>query len=317
MSDSPQRLSSFRIWAGIILLIIGLMTLFEGLSALIPTWVFNWSVFVLIAGTLIIVRRGLSSPFGPILFCIGLFNTIDEAFLSYDSQPTLGGILIGTAIYMIAGRKKAERLSPPWGSAQPFERKNTSKTAPPAADASHATTNGFVATEEPKPSIINPDSTTEVPYVEITDTSDADNEVSSDTTNPSPVAEEAKTPQEEPAPKPEETPEYINITNVLGGSKKRVESRNFKGGEALSFMGGCEIDLSQSDIQGRVTLDITQILGGTKLIVPSHWEVVSEMSSILGGIDDKRILAPHLKTGQKTLVLKGVSLLGGIDIRTY
>lgn len=37
-----------------------------------------------------------------------------------------------------------------------------------------------------------------------------------------------------------------------------------------------------------VTLEITTIFGGTKLIIPSNWEIKSEAVMIFGGIEDKR-----------------------------
>ena len=63
--------------------------------------------------------------------------------------------------------------------------------------------------------------------------------------------------------------DYIDATTVLGGIHKNILSKNFKGGDITIFMGGAEINLSQADIQGTASLDITQIMGGTKIIVPS------------------------------------------------
>ncbi len=84
--------------------------------------------------------------------------------------------------------------------------------------------------------------------------------------------------------------DHIDSTTVMGGIKKKVISKNFKGGEITNIMGGSEYDLSQADINGSVTLEITQFFGGTKLIIPSHWEVKSELTAVLGGIEDNR---PH------------------------
>jgi len=112
--------------------------------------------------------------------------------------------------------------------------------------------------------------------------------------------------------------DYIDSTSVFGGSKRLVLSKNFKGGEVVTVMGGAEINLSQADIQGRAILDVTQIMGGTKIVVPSNWDVKSsEMVAILGGIDDKRIIQPGGVDPNKVLIIKGTSILGGIDIRSY
>lgn len=111
--------------------------------------------------------------------------------------------------------------------------------------------------------------------------------------------------------------ESIEAVAVFGGIKKTVFSKNFTGGEVVAFMGGVEINLTHADIQGRVRLEVTQVLGGTKLIVPSHWDVISEMSAVLGGIDDKRMPPPGAIDKGKVLVIEGTSILGGIEIQSY
>src|SRR5688572_3301842 len=112
--------------------------------------------------------------------------------------------------------------------------------------------------------------------------------------------------------------DYLDNTSVFGGTKKLVLTKNFKGGEVVTILGGAEINLSQADIQGRAILDVTQIMGGTKIVVPSDWDIkTSEMVAVLGGIDDKRIIQSGSINPNKVLVIKGTSILGGIDIRNF
>ncbi len=110
--------------------------------------------------------------------------------------------------------------------------------------------------------------------------------------------------------------DYIDATTVLGGIHKNIISKNFKGGDITIFMGGAEINLSQADIQGSASLDITQIMGGTKLIVPSNWEVRSQLTSVFGNIEDKRQNIGNTDP-QKVLIIDGTSVFGGIEIRNY
>lgn len=111
--------------------------------------------------------------------------------------------------------------------------------------------------------------------------------------------------------------DYINSISVFGGVKKNILSKNFKGGEITCFMGGAEFNLLQSDIQGQVTLEVTQVFGGTKLIVPSNWQIKTEVVTIFGGIEDKRPLQAGNINYEKVLVLVGTTVFGGIDIRSY
>lgn len=114
--------------------------------------------------------------------------------------------------------------------------------------------------------------------------------------------------------------DFIDSTAIFGGVKKNVISKNFRGGEAVTFFGGTEINLGQADVNNKIVLDLTNVFGGTKLIVPSHWKIQSEdLVCIFGGIEDKRaILADASLVDQnKILVLKGTCIFGGIDIKSY
>jgi predicted membrane protein len=111
--------------------------------------------------------------------------------------------------------------------------------------------------------------------------------------------------------------DYINAVTVFGGAKKVIISKDFKGGEATTFFGGAEINLTQADINGKAELELVQVFGGTKLVVPSNWKIqTEELVSVFGGLDDKRknITTPD---PDKVLVLKGTCVFGGIDIKNY
>jgi hypothetical protein len=68
-----------------------------------------------------------------------------------------------------------------------------------------------------------------------------------------------------------------------------------------------------------IVLDITQIFGGAKLIIPPHWKIQSEeIVSIFGSVEDKRPVLPESNYDSgKVLVLKGTNIFGGIDIKSY
>ena len=111
--------------------------------------------------------------------------------------------------------------------------------------------------------------------------------------------------------------DYLDVTSIFGGVKKIVVSKNFKGGDITNFMGGTEVNLSQADFQGTVTLDTTNIFGGAKLVVPASWDVKSEATAIFGGIEDKRDLHTIKPDPNKVLIIDGTCIFGGIEIRNY
>ncbi|MBL7857909.1 MAG: hypothetical protein JNM57_09480 [Cyclobacteriaceae bacterium] len=112
--------------------------------------------------------------------------------------------------------------------------------------------------------------------------------------------------------------EEIEAVTIFGGSKKVIISKNFKGGEVITVFGGAEVNLTQADIQGRAELELVQVFGGAKLIVPSNWRVhTGEVVCIFGGIDDKRNPVTLNADPSKVLILKGMCMFGGIDIKSY
>jgi predicted membrane protein len=111
--------------------------------------------------------------------------------------------------------------------------------------------------------------------------------------------------------------DFIDTTSIFGGVKKIVLSKNFKGGDLVNFMGGSEINLTQSDFSGSVRIETTNVFGGTKLIVPSTWDVQSEVVAIFGGVDDKRHFNGASVDPSKVLIIEGTCLFGGIEIRSF
>jgi hypothetical protein len=135
-----------------------------------------------------------------------------------------------------------------------------------------------------------------------------------------PAPDQASTtvpPSGNPSGYPPSGDDYLDAVSVFGGVKKTILTKDFKGGEIVNIFGGAELDFTQSEINGRVIIDITQVFGGTKIIVPSHWQVVSDIAAVFAGFDDKRMRNTATPNSDKILVLKGVSIFAGVDIRSF
>jgi predicted membrane protein len=112
--------------------------------------------------------------------------------------------------------------------------------------------------------------------------------------------------------------DFLNIHSVFSGVQRSVLSKNFQGGRVSCVFGGAEIDLTQADINGSVELKMEAVFGGIKLIVPAHWQVINQIDGIFHGVDDKRrAQAGAYDNINKTLVLKGSAVFGGIEIRSF
>ena len=111
--------------------------------------------------------------------------------------------------------------------------------------------------------------------------------------------------------------DFVDSTSFFGGAKKNIISKNFRGGDLVNIFGGTELDLTRADFKGTATIELTTIFGGTKLIIPSNWTVKSEAVTIFGGMEDKRNLQTLTDSSEKTLVLKGTVIFGGIEIKSF
>ncbi|HTI11875.1 MAG TPA: DUF5668 domain-containing protein [Puia sp.] len=110
--------------------------------------------------------------------------------------------------------------------------------------------------------------------------------------------------------------DFVDSTAIFGGVHKKIVSKTFQGGDVTSIMGGTELDLTQADFTGVVKLEVTQVMGATKIIVPPHWEVRSEVNAIFAGYEDKR-QQPAITNPDKVLILQGTSVFGGIELRNF
>ncbi|MCF8261323.1 MAG: cell wall-active antibiotics response protein [Melioribacteraceae bacterium] len=104
--------------------------------------------------------------------------------------------------------------------------------------------------------------------------------------------------------------EYIALFTSV---RRKVESRNLVKIDAISIFGGTNVDLTEAGMQGKeVTFDSVSIFGGCDIRLPREWKLIDNTISIFGGTNDKRIFSSEEKN-EKTIVINGVSIFGGIN----
>lgn len=114
------------------------------------------------------------------------------------------------------------------------------------------------------------------------------------------------------------TPHRINEYAIFGGSRRRIDSKEFLGGEAIAIFGGVEVDLRSAGITGdEVTIDANAIFGGVEIWVPQNWTITMRGMGIFGGFEDKTLdpvnTAPDAK--RPNLVVTGAAVFGGVSVR--
>lgn len=83
-------------------------------------------------------------------------------------------------------------------------------------------------------------------------------------------------------------------------------------GEISAWFGGVKMDLRNAQFPEAVTLNVTAGFGGIEFLVPTSVRVVSHVTGIFGGSDDKTSAA----TGAtKTLTLTGMAFFGGVSVK--
>lgn len=110
-----------------------------------------------------------------------------------------------------------------------------------------------------------------------------------------------------------DTADTVSGIAILGGVKRRNNSRTFKGGDLTAIMGGCEIDLRQAAIDGEAAIEVFAMWGGIDIRVPENWTVINRVMPLLGGVEDKTHPPPG--TTAHRLVLRGFAVMGGIEVK--
>jgi predicted membrane protein len=113
------------------------------------------------------------------------------------------------------------------------------------------------------------------------------------------------------------TSDYVDELSVFSGSEKIITSKEFKGGKMTSIFGGTSLNLVNSDLaQGTNILDVFVLFGGTDIVVPSDMNVKVNVTAIFGGFsDDRKMIAENEDNNGKELVIKGLVLFGGGEVK--
>ena len=104
---------------------------------------------------------------------------------------------------------------------------------------------------------------------------------------------------------------------LLGGSERKVTSKQFKGGKLTSIFGGTDLNLLNSELaSGTNILDVFVLFGGTDIRVPSDMNVKVKVTAIFGGFSDERkMITENEANADKVLIVKGLVLFGGGEVK--
>ncbi|HXD79168.1 MAG TPA: LiaF domain-containing protein [Puia sp.] len=331
-----------RTWAGLFLVGVGAVLVLDQMGFPLPDWLFNWHAFLIALGLFVGFRHGFRGGLWLILILVGVAFQFQDYYPQIDLHRYIfPGIVILVGIIFILNpnhgryhwkddfrmRDKAwkQEWKQKWGNDWKHEwrrhrygwRTGADATIPvspnPAADPNAP---GGTATGAGGPASAAGPAGTGVPGGAGPNADAASGDQNAGTTGSTGSTGNPYTGPTGRFNSGYASEDYIDTTTFFGGIHKKIVSKNFKGGDVVTIMGGTELDLTQADFTGTVKLDVVQIFGATKIIVPSSWEVRSEVTAIFAGFEDKR-QQPASHNPDKVLLIDGTSLMGGIELRNY
>lgn len=107
---------------------------------------------------------------------------------------------------------------------------------------------------------------------------------------------------------------YPRALAFMAGVTRRVQSQQLRGAEVTAVMGGVELDLRGAKAAEReVIVDVFATWGGIEIYVPDDWIVACEVTPIMGAVEE--IIRPVSEGATTTLVIRGMVIMGGVEIR--
>lgn len=297
-------------WIGIGVIVVGAVWLMNVLGVPLPNWVFSWPMLLIAIG----IFTGFASRFhnfgSVILILVGLaFLTRNFVWPSMDIGKFIWPVVVIIFGILFLLRRRGWETKRNWFMEQHPEWKDKWKGTEYWQQRWHHPS-GWGSSEAQS------SSGGEQPSGMKTEES-----TSTVTDENSTAGKEQETPQQKEVPFNNTGNSYIDdwleVTTVFGGVRRMVISKNFKGGELINICGGSEIDLTRADINGTAVIDITNIWGGCRIAVPPNWQVRTNLTHVMAGVDERKRSNGHLQDPNKVLVLTGVVLMGGIEIKDF
>lgn len=266
---------------GFIILAVGVLILLRKLDVFYPDWLLSWPMILIGVGVITLVKHEFKSFFGVMMLGLGMYFLFEREFnFNFGLQRFIFPIaLIFLGIYLITKKRKEQQVL------NDIQEKIRAKST-----SSSASTEEYKIGEEynkGEKSTFSSQASGAKSYAGMSGVSGTSYSDS------------------------------VSIDSIMSGINKRMLTKNFQGGKLTAAFGGIDLDLTQSDFSGIVTLQVDVIFGAIKLVVPPHWDVRVEVTNIAAGVEDKRAYRQSEVDPDKVLVIRGTVFFGGLEIKSY
>jgi hypothetical protein len=105
------------------------------------------------------------------------------------------------------------------------------------------------------------------------------------------------------------------VVAILGGTERKGAWTPARQVNVLAVMGGVELDFREARFGPGVTeLTVFAMMGGVEILVPPGLRVQSDGFGLLGGFEGLDQDPPSNDPDQPTLRIRGIAIMGGVDI---
>jgi hypothetical protein len=278
MNNFTKPRNDGSIALGVIILGIGLVLLFRKFGLYIPDWVLTWPMILIAVGTYTLIRQQFKSFFGSVVLFIGVYFLLKREF---DLDLGLDQFIWPVGLIAL-------------GIYLILHKKRESKVMDEARKNWESSRKKKEAPED----------------LAVVETENAVEE----------MPRKAGTPPGDPGftrASSTSFSDHIQVQSILSGVNRKIVTKNFQGGNLLVMFGSADLDLTQADFTGVATLQLDILMGEAKLLVPSHWDIRTEVTNIAAGLKDKRKFREGAIDSTKVLVLKGTIAFGGLEIKSF
>ncbi|TDQ16311.1 hypothetical protein DFQ04_2428 [Algoriphagus boseongensis] len=262
---------------GFIILGIGVILLLKKMGIFIPGWVLTWPMILIVIGVFTLIKHEFRSFFGAVMLFLGSYFLLRNEF---DLDFGLGQYVWPLGLIALGIYLITQKKKENKILEEVRKNWETNRKSSSSFSSSSSATVEDAKIMDDSGSTLGGDTG----FTRTTGTSFADR---------------------------------LNIDAIFSGVNRKVMSKNFQGGKITAAFGGADLDLTQVDFNGVITIQVDIIFGGVKMIVPPHWDIRTEVTNIAAGLEDKRFFREGGVDPTKVVVLKGTILFGGLEIKSF
>ena len=102
---------------------------------------------------------------------------------------------------------------------------------------------------------------------------------------------------------------------IFSAQEVNETSRDYRGTNVAAVFGSYELDLTGAEIGSTpAVVGVFAMWGGIEIIVPDHWEVVSEVTPVMAGVEVK---VNRISTDvTRKLIIRGFTIMGGVEVKS-